>query len=61
MALGLLAPAAKYVLAVPTLYALMSVNEYCTHRWYQHAEFNKEAWMQKIACILTGYVTPCWS
>ena len=42
----------KYFAAVPALYGLMSVNEYCTHRWYQHAEFNKEVWMQNIACFI---------
>ena len=29
------------VAALPALYALMSVNEYATHRWYQHEEFNR--------------------
>jgi hypothetical protein len=48
MSLGAL----KYAAAFPALYGLMSVNEYCTHRWYQHAEFNKEAWMQNVACFL---------
>lgn len=42
----------KYAAALPALYGLMSINEYCTHRWYQHAEFNKDAWMQTIACFL---------
>ena len=32
----------KVLLSIPTLYALMSVNEYCTHRWYQHEEFNRD-------------------
>ena len=30
------------------MYALMSMNEYITHRYYQHAEFNKNALMQKL-------------
>jgi len=42
----------KYLAAGPALYACMSVNEYCTHRWYQHEQFNKEVWMQKIAGFL---------
>lgn len=37
----LLSPA-KAVISVPVLYALMSVNEYVTHRWYQHEEFNRD-------------------
>ena len=27
----------------------MSVNEYCTHRWYQHEEFNREHRLQKMS------------
>ncbi|KAL3918622.1 MAG: hypothetical protein SGPRY_005942 [Prymnesium sp.] len=37
------------VAALPTLYALMSVNEYITHRWYQHEEFNKEHALQRFS------------
>ena len=51
-ALPLLAAApigVRLAAAAPTLYALMSVNEYVTHRYYQHAEFNKSPWMQAIA------------
>merc|ERR1711920_94523 len=36
------------VAALPTLYALMSVNEYCTHRWYQHEEFNRDHALQRF-------------
>ena len=32
----------KVLISIPTLYALMSVNEYATHRWYQHEEFNRD-------------------
>ena len=32
----------KVAVSIPTLYALMSVNEYVTHRWYQHEEFNRD-------------------
>ena len=45
--------ALRVAAAMPTLYALMSVNEYMTHRWYQHAEFNKEPLLQKLWCMLT--------
>jgi len=31
----------KVLISIPTLYSLMSVNEYVTHRWYQHEEFNR--------------------
>jgi hypothetical protein len=32
---------AQKAATIPLLYCLMSVNEYITHRFYQHAEFNK--------------------
>jgi hypothetical protein len=32
---------AQKAATIPLLYSLMSVNEYITHRFYQHAEFNK--------------------
>lgn len=38
--------------ALPALYSLMSVNEYATHRWFQHAEFNQNALMQRVACFV---------
>jgi hypothetical protein len=28
------------------MYALMSGNEYFTHRYYQHAEYNKDTFFQ---------------
>lgn len=31
----------RVTLALPTMYALMSVNEYATHRYFQHLEFNR--------------------
>ena len=31
----------KALISVPVLYVLMSLNEYATHRWYQHEEFNR--------------------
>jgi len=46
------------VAAIPTLYALMSVNEYITHRWYQHEEFNRDhafqRFCQRVAYYLKG-------
>jgi hypothetical protein len=45
---------ARVVLAAPTMYALVSANEYVTHRYYQHAEFNKNETLKKIWCTLTG-------
>ena len=42
----------KVVLAVPVMYILMSVNEYITHRYYQHAEFNKNNFLQKLTCFV---------
>ena len=48
------ATAVRWILAAPTMYAIVSFNEYVTHRYYQHAEFNKTPWMQKLACVLTG-------
>ena len=47
-----IAAAAKTAAALPTMYALMSANEYATHRWYQHAEFNNNKVMQALACFL---------
>ena len=38
----------KLLVSVPTLYALMSVNEYVTHRWYQHEEFNRDHAFQRF-------------
>lgn len=40
---------ARWVAAGPVLYALMSVNEYFTHRYYQHTGFNKSKMLQTIA------------
>jgi len=45
MALG---GAVKWVFAAPVMYALMSVNEYATHRWYQHEEFNRDHQFQRF-------------
>ena len=48
------ATAVRWILAAPTMYAIVSFNEYVTHRYYQHAEFNKTDWMKKLVCLMTG-------
>eukprot|EP00629_Pelagomonadales_sp_RCC1024_P003540 CAMPEP_0119269864 /NCGR_PEP_ID=MMETSP1329-20130426/7093_1 /TAXON_ID=114041 /ORGANISM="Genus nov. species nov., Strain RCC1024" /LENGTH=283 /DNA_ID=CAMNT_0007269865 /DNA_START=239 /DNA_END=1090 /DNA_ORIENTATION=- len=42
-------PTWRQAAAAPTLYALMSINEYFTHKYYQHAEFNTSPWFQWLA------------
>jgi len=46
--------AARWCAAIPTMYALVSVNEYVTHRYFQHAEFNRTDWMKSLWCKMTG-------
>lgn len=48
----------SWCLAAPTMYALMSGNEYVTHRYYQHAEFNKDRVCQAIARVFFNRVSP---
>ena len=36
------------LLTVPVMYSAMSINEYITHRYYQHAGFNNNWLMQTI-------------
>jgi len=43
---------------VPILYSSMSINEYITHRWYQHTDFNRTPWMQRIAQFITRNKAP---
>ena len=38
----------KNIVAIPIMYALMSFNEYVTHRFYQHQDFNKNPLLQTI-------------
>ena len=45
---AMLLSVSQALISVPTLYTLMSVNEYCTHRWYQHEEFNKDHAFQRF-------------
>ena len=51
LAIGPIMESAKWVLAGPALYSLMSVNEYFTHRYYQHAEYNKATFFQGLANV----------
>ena len=42
---------------LPTMYALMSLNEYMTHRYFQHLEFNRPdslLWLKAIIAKVTG-------
>lgn len=41
-----------YAAGVPIMYSLMSFSEYITHRYYQHADYNKNRMMQAVASIL---------
>mmetsp|Transcript_11132 Transcript_11132/g.18903 ORF Transcript_11132/g.18903 Transcript_11132/m.18903 type:complete len:306 (+) Transcript_11132:1-918(+) len=45
------AAAVKWIAAGPAMYALMSFNEYFTHRYYQHAEYNKSPFFQGLANV----------
>lgn len=47
----------KLAISVPTMYALMSVNEYATHRWYQHEEWNRDHWGQRLAMNIAKWVS----
>jgi len=51
------ASAVRWVSALPTMYALMSLNEYMTHRYFQHMEFNRKEslpWLKSIIAKVTG-------
>lgn len=41
-------PMTKYILAAPAMYSLMSINEYITHRYYQHLEITKLGFFKNI-------------
>jgi len=45
------------IAAIPTLYGLMSVNEYATHRWYQHEEFNRDHGFQRLCQRIAFWVS----
>ena len=51
MELGLAATIVRDVAVVPTMYCLMSLNEYMTHRYFQHLEFNRPGELQWIKDI----------
>lgn len=42
----------KIIAAGPVMYVLMSINEYVTHRYYQHEEFNKSSMLKKLSCMV---------
>lgn len=44
------------IAALPALYALMSANEYATHRWYQHEEFNRDHSFQRMCQRIAFWV-----
>ena len=47
--------------ALPAMYAMMSANEYMTHRYFQHLEFNRPEsllWLKSIIAKVTGDETP---
>jgi hypothetical protein len=52
-----LANSIRIASALPTMYALMSVNEYMTHRYFQHLEFNKPdslPWLKRAITSVIG-------
>merc|ERR1719331_1572392 len=51
--LDLTATIIRDVAVLPTMYALMSVNEYATHRYFQHLEFNRPETMVSFKTLLT--------
>ena len=56
-----LADAIRVVAALPTMYVLMSLNEYATHRYFQHLEFNRPEslqWLKGAITQATGSDTP---
>jgi len=53
----IVADAVRVASALPTMYALMSLNEYATHRYFQHLEFNRPdslLWLKSIIAKATG-------
>ena len=54
MSLPVFAMPMKVALAVPIMYASMSVSEYITHRYYQHTDFNRNPIMQALANLFTA-------
>ena len=55
--LSLAATVVRDIAAVPTMYCLMSLNEYMTHRYFQHLEFNRPEslpWVKSIVARASG-------
>ena len=55
--LSLAATVVRDVSALPTMYALMSLNEYMTHRYFQHLEFNRPEslpWVKSLVERVAG-------
>jgi len=51
----------RTVAALPTMYCLMSLNEYATHRYFQHLEWNRPdslLWVKSIVARVTGDPVP---
>jgi hypothetical protein len=48
----------KAVFAAPVMYSLMSMNEYITHRYYQHTEFNRNEVLKSMARMFTRIEQP---
>lgn len=46
---------ARSIAAPPVLYALMSFNEYITHRWFQHAEFNGSRGQRWLGALMRPF------
>jgi hypothetical protein len=45
----------RNILVVPTMYTLMSLNEYMTHRYFQHLEFNRPGNFMMLKNLLSRF------
>lgn len=50
----MLSGVASTVAAIPLMYSLMSANEYVTHRYYQHTDFNKLSLLRRLGVKVRG-------
>ena len=50
----MLSGVASTVAAIPLMYSLMSANEYVTHRYYQHTDFNKLSFLRRQGVKVRG-------
>ena len=48
LTMAVVPPGVAAVVSAPIMYGLMSINEYMTHRWYQHAEISKVGWWRAL-------------